>query len=82
MHRLSTDLSADRDKLFQIAAACQEAIQAQHQRESRQGYGLDDYTEGRIVGTANLARRIMRLISGGQLDTPGQRVRSRKPVGQ
>ena len=78
MHRLSTD----QDKLFQIAAACQEAIQAQHQRESRQGYGLDDYTEGRIVGTANLARRIMRLISGGQLDTPSRRVHSRKPIGR
>ncbi len=56
---------SDQDKLFQIAAACQEAIQGQHQRESRQGYGLDDYTEGRIVGTASFARRIMRLISGG-----------------
>jgi hypothetical protein len=76
MRRFSTE----QDKLFQIAAACQEAIQAQQQRESRQGYGLDDYTEGRIVGTANLARRIMRLISGGQTDSPSGRVQSRKPV--
>jgi hypothetical protein len=73
---------SDQDKLFQIAAACQEAIQAQHQRESRQGYGLDDYTEGRIVGTASFARRIMRLISGGQLDAPTQRVQPRKPIGR
>ena len=28
------------------------------------GYGLDDYTEGRIVGGANLARKILRVVSG------------------
>ena len=72
----------DQDKLFQVAAAFQEAIQGQHQRESRQGYGLDDYTEGRIVGTASFARRIMRLISGGQLAAPSQRVQPRKPIGR
>lgn len=54
---------SDQDKLNRIAAACQEAIQAQRQRETRQGYGLDDYTEGRIVGAANLARKIMRIVS-------------------
>ena len=75
-------VQSDQDKLFQIAAACQEAIQAQHQRESRQGYVLDDYTEGRIVGTASFARRIMRLISGGQFEAPSQRVQSRKPIGR
>lgn len=59
---------SDREKLIQIAAACQEAIRAQRQRETNQGYGLDDYTEGRIVGAANLARRIMRLVSASQAD--------------
>lgn len=58
----------DQAKLIQIAAACQEAIQAQRQRETRQGYGLDDYTEGRIVGAANLARKIMRIVSPTQAD--------------
>lgn len=58
----------DQQKLMQIAAACQEAIQSQRQREARQGYGLDDYTEGRIVGAANLARKIMRIVSPTQAD--------------
>jgi hypothetical protein len=71
----------DQEKLFQIAAACQEAILAQRQRESGQGYGLDDYTEGRIVGAASLARKIMRVLSGGQPDASSLRARSRKHLG-
>lgn len=63
-------VTSDRDRLFQVAAACQEAIQGQYKRESGQGYGLDDYTEGRIVGAANLARRIMRLVSGDLTNQP------------
>jgi hypothetical protein len=72
----------DQEKLFQIAAACQESILAQRQRESGQGYGLDDYTEGRIVGAASLARKIMRVLSGGQPDASSLRGRSRKRVGR
>ena len=60
----------DQSKLFQIAALCQEAIQAQNHRASSQGFGLDDYTEGRIVGAANLARKLVRLINGGQAERP------------
>ena len=56
--------TTEQNKLFRIAALCQEAICKQRERECRQGYGLDDYTEGRIVGTANLARKILREISG------------------
>jgi hypothetical protein len=74
MHRPVTD----QEKLFQIAAACQEAILAQRERESRQGYGLDDYTEGRIVGAASLARKLMRFLSGEQLDASVLRARARK----
>jgi hypothetical protein len=79
---------SDQEKLFQIAAACQEAIQAQNHRAASQGYGLDDYSEGRVVGAANLARKILRVLSGSQVsgrldsslhgDSP--RHRSRKPV--
>jgi hypothetical protein len=57
MKKNSTD-----DKLSKIAKLCQEAVDQQKQRESKLGYGLDDYTEGRIVGTANLARKILREI--------------------
>jgi hypothetical protein len=70
--------TTDHEKLIQIAAACQEAILAQREREARHGYGLDDYTEGRIVGAANLARSIMRVLSGGQPDAATLRARSRK----
>jgi hypothetical protein len=72
----------DQEKLFQVAAACHEAILAQRQREARQGYGLDDYTEGRIVGAASLARNIMRVLSGGQPDAAALRGRSRKTAGR
>jgi hypothetical protein len=41
---------------------CLEAIQKQKDRESKVGYGLDDYTEGRIVGGASLARKIIKEI--------------------
>ncbi|MFM8893307.1 MAG: hypothetical protein ACKOTB_17130, partial [Planctomycetia bacterium] len=61
---------SDQTKLFQIAALCQEAIQAQTHRASSQGFGLDDYTEGRIVGAANLGRKVMRLLNGGQSEIP------------
>jgi len=74
MHRPATD----QEKLIQIAAACQEAILAQRERESRHGFGLDDYTEGRIVGAASLARKLMRMLSGGQLDATTLRARSRR----
>lgn len=56
----------DSERLLRIAALCREAIQAQRDREHRQGYGLDDYTEGRIVGAANLARKILRAVTGNE----------------
>lgn len=59
-------VSSDQAKMFQIVALCQEAIQAQHRRAASPGYGLDDYTEGRIVGAANLARKLLRVVSGGE----------------
>lgn len=71
MHRPITA----QEKLFQIARVCQEAILAQREREARQGYGLDDYTEGRIVGAASLARNITRLLSGDQRNAASLRGR-------
>ena len=51
------------DKLrMTVEKLCLEAIQKQKNRESTVGYGLDDYTEGRIVGGASLARKILREI--------------------
>ena len=57
MKKNSTD-----EKLCKIVKLCQDAIEQQKKRECKLGYGLDDYTEGRIVGTANLARKIIREI--------------------
>jgi len=64
--------SLDSERLVEIAALCREAIQAQRERETRQGYGLDDYTEGRIVGAANLARKILRAVTANQLQASGR----------
>jgi hypothetical protein len=60
----------DAEKLIRIAARCREAVQSQRDREHRQGYGLDDYSEGRIVGAANLARKILRAVMGNEPDVP------------
>ena len=67
--------STAQEKLFRIAAACQEAIQAQRQPEARQAYGLADYTDGRVVGAANLARKLLRVFSGGVPEEPPARAR-------
>ena len=63
------------ERLVEIAALCREAIQAQRERETRQGYGLDDYTEGRIVGAANLARKILRAVTANALQASGPKNR-------
>lgn len=45
-----------------IEKLCLDTIQKQKDREVKLGYGLDDYTEGRIVGAAVLARKILSII--------------------
>ena len=45
-----------------IEKLCLDTIQKQKDREVKLGYGLDDYTEGRIVGAAVLARKILKVI--------------------
>jgi hypothetical protein len=45
-----------------VEKTCIDAINKQKKRESTVGYGLDDYTEGRIVGSAVLARKILKLV--------------------
>ena len=51
-------------RLDEILLICNRAIEDQKKRERSLGYGLDDYTEGRTVGAANLARRIKRIAFG------------------
>ena len=48
-------------QIAQIVKLCNEKIDDQKQHEASAGYG-EDYTDGRIVGGAALARRIMQVI--------------------
>lgn len=59
MNKLFKQKQQQLDEIYKI---CNKAIEDQKNRQRSLGYGLDDYTEGRIVGAANLARRIKRLV--------------------
>lgn len=50
-------------KISKIVILCNEKIQDQKKHEANAGYG-EDYTDGRIVGSAALARRILQIIRG------------------
>jgi hypothetical protein len=50
-------------QIAKIVKLCNEKIDDQKQHEASAGYG-EDYTDGRIVGAAALARRIMLVIKG------------------
>lgn len=71
---------ADQTTLARITALCHEAVQHQREREQRLGYGLDDYTEGRIVGAANLARKLLRVLNGEHVGGPSRTPFSGKPM--
>ena len=51
------------EQIANIVKLCSEKIADQHKHESTAGYG-EDYTDGRIVGQAALARRILLIIRG------------------
>jgi len=57
-------ITTDRNvtKIEAITQMCRAAISQQAERGKKGGFGLDDYTDGRIVGSASLARKILRLI--------------------
>ena len=64
MNKLNKEQQEKLDEVYKI---CNKAIQEQTNRQRSLGYGLDDYTEGRIVGAANLARRIKRIVFGDDI---------------
>jgi len=64
MNKLNRTQQAKLDEVYKI---CNKAIEEQRNRERTLGYGHDDYTEGRIVGAANLARRIKRIVFGDDI---------------
>jgi hypothetical protein len=49
-------------KIEAITQMCRAAIAQQRERGTKGGFGLDDYTDGRIAGGASLARTILRLL--------------------
>ena len=51
------------EQIAKIVKLCGEKINDQHKHESTAGYG-EDYTDGRIVGQAALARRILLILRG------------------
>jgi len=55
-----------KNQIFEIIKLCNEKIQDQKNHESSAGYG-EDYTDGRIVGSAALARRILEILKDFQL---------------
>ena len=50
------------DEKTKLIRLCQEKIEDQKTHESTVGYG-EDYTDGRIVGQAALARRILLILN-------------------
>lgn len=55
-----------KDKILEIIKLCNKKIDRQKQHECNAGYG-EDYTDGRIVGGAALARRILEILKGFEL---------------
>lgn len=50
------------DLKMKIIKLCNDKIKDQKDREKGLNYGIDDYSDGRIVGAAALARRILSLL--------------------
>ena len=50
-----------KEKVSQVIKLCNDKIQSQKDHESKAGYG-EDYTDGRIVGAAALARRVLDIL--------------------
>ena len=61
-------ITTDRNvkKIEAIMQMCRAAISQQVERGKKSGFGLDDYTDGRIVGGASLARKILRVFRRGE----------------
>lgn len=50
-----------KEKILEVIKLCNQKIEDQKQHESNAGYG-EDYTDGRIVGGAALARLILETL--------------------
>jgi hypothetical protein len=56
-------MTVTEEKIAKIICLCGKKINDQLKRESAGGY-CEDYTDGRVVGQAALARRILLIIRG------------------
>lgn len=56
----------EKANILEIIKLCNQKIKAQKDHESTSGYG-EDYNDGRIVGGAALARRILNILKYVQL---------------
>jgi hypothetical protein len=50
-------------EIEKIIKLCQEKIKDQKDREKGIIYGIDEYNDGRIVGAAALARKVLSLLN-------------------
>jgi hypothetical protein len=50
-----------REKIAEVIRLCNEKVEDQRRHEAGAGYG-EDYADGRVVGGAALARRILELL--------------------
>jgi hypothetical protein len=64
LHAGANMIKADKQskKIEEIIKICQAAIAKQVEQNKKGGFGFDDYTDGRTVGGASLARNVLRLI--------------------
>jgi hypothetical protein len=58
--------SIEQEKMLEVMRLCNQKIEEQKRHESSAGYG-EDYTDGRIVGGAALARRILVILQSIQI---------------
>ena len=56
-------MSISDEQLAKIVKLCNDKIEQQRLHEAKAGYG-EDYTDGRIVGQAAVARSIFRILHG------------------
>jgi hypothetical protein len=59
---IKANATKDAKKIEEIIKVCHAAIAKQVDQNRKGGFGLDDYTDGRTIGGASLARNILRLI--------------------
>lgn len=55
----------EKNNILEIIKLCNQKIKTQKDHECNAGYG-EDYTDGRIVGGAALARRILEILKDFQ----------------